>query len=277
MALDKRLVQISIEVNGVVKTFDDLRIVAFGTKYANALQNEAVITIYNLTKADRDYILTETSPYNQNPTSKIVRLYAGRESYGTELVFIGNVVTSSISQPPDIGVTLKCLTGNFQKGNVLVRQYGATIPLRTLSQQIADDIGLALKYQATDKNISNYAFSGAALNQIEILGAYKGINVFIDNNYLVVKDAFTPLANTPSRILNIDTGLIGIPTFNEQGIRAKYLLDQKTVLGGTLEVTSELNRAVNGDYVIYKLGFQITNRDTPFYYIAEAARRRNEQ
>ena len=137
MALDLRQVQVSIEVNGVVKTYDGVRIVAFGTKYANALQNEAVISIYNLTKETRDYILTETSPYNQNPTPKVVRLYAGRDSYGTELVFIGNVVSCTLTQPPDIGVTLKCLTGNFQKGNVLVRQYGATIPLSTLSQQTA--------------------------------------------------------------------------------------------------------------------------------------------
>lgn len=276
MALDLRIVKVSIEVNGVVKTYEGVRIVAFGTKYANALQNEATITITNLTKRTRDFILTETSPFNQNRTPKVVRLEAGRESYGTELVFVGNVVSSTISQPPDVGVTLKCLTGNFQKGNILTRNYGSTVSLRQLSQQIAEDIGLALKYQATDKNISNYAFTGAALNQVEIMGAYKGINVYIDNNYLVVKDAFTPLANVPSRVLNLDTGLIGIPEFNEQGIRVKYLLDQKTVLGGSLQVTSEVNPAVNGEYVIYKLGFQITNRDEPFYYIAEAARRRNE-
>ncbi len=68
--------------------------------------------------------------------------------------------------------------------------------------------------------------------------------------------------------------MIGIPEFTEQGIKVKMLLDNQTKLGGGLRITSSIYPAVNGDYVIYKLGFDIATRDTPFYYIAEAARRR---
>ena len=56
--------------------------------------------------------------------------------------------------------------------------------------------------------------------------------------------------------------------------KVKMLLDNQTRLGGGLRITSNIYPAVNGEYVIYKLGFQISSRDTPFYYIAEAARRR---
>lgn len=100
-----------------------------------------------------------------------------------------------------------------------------------------------------------------------------GINVFIDDNTLVVKDAYVPLTNT-LRILSAETGMIGIPEFTEQGIKVKFLLDNRTTLGGSLRIDSKQYPAANGDYVIYKLGFQIATRDTPFYYIAEAARRR---
>lgn len=272
--LDPRIVKISIEVNGRTKTYDgNFALTANGTKYANPLQNECQITLTNLDKTTQDAILTDTSPYNLNRTPKAVTVEAGRQSYGTAVIYRGNIVSSTLSQPPDLTITLKCLTGNFLKGNIIARSQSGSVPLSTISKQIAQDSNTLLNFQATDKNIGNYSFAGPALKQIDILGSMGGINVFIDDNVLVVKDAYVPLNNT-LRVLNAQTGMIGIPEFTEQGIRVKFLLDNRTTLGGSLQIESKEYPAVNGTYVIYKLAFQIASRDTPFYYIAEAARRR---
>lgn len=272
--LDPRIVKVHIEVNGRTKIYSSpLSITASGTKYGNSLQNEAEIVLENLDRATQDYILTQTSPYNLNRTPKNVILEAGRVSYGTAVIYRGNVVTSRVTQPPDIGIVLKCLTGNFIKGNIISRNQPGLSSLKQISTQISQDTGTILNFQATNRNISNYAFSGAAPKQVDIVNSYGGVNAFIDDNILVVKDALIPLTNT-LRILNAETGMIGIPEFTEQGIKVKFLLDNRTTLGGSLRVTSKIYPAVNGDYVIYKLGFQIATRDTPFYYIAEAARRR---
>lgn len=273
-ALDPRIVKVSIEINGKIKTYSDpFFITARGTKYANALQNECEITIDNIDKSTQDYILTQTSPYNANRTPKTVTVEAGRKSYGTAVIYKGNIVSSRVSQPPDIGITLKCLTGNFLKGNILARNQSAQVTLKQISTQIAQDTNTLLNFQATNKNIANYSYGGAALKQVELLGAMGGVNVFLDDNVLIVKDAFVPLTGT-LRILNAETGMIGIPEFTEQGIRVKFLLDNRTTLGGALRILSKQYPATNGDYVIYKLAFDITSRETPFYYIAEAARRR---
>lgn len=272
-ALDPRIVKITLEVNGGTKTYSDLAITAAGTKYTNALQNEAEITIFNLDKATQDYILTETSPYNQNRTPKTVLVEAGRQSYGTTKIYAGNIVYSNVTQPPDIGVVLKCLTGNFIKGNILSRNQNAQVPLSTIAAQVAQDLGTVVDFQATDKSIANYAYSGSALKQVAHLNSLGGINVFLDDNVLVVKDAFV-IRDGSLRVVSAETGMIGIPEFTEQGIRVKYLLDKQTVLGGGLRVVSKVYPAANGDYVIYKLSFQIATRDTPFYWIAEAARQR---
>ena len=68
--------------------------------------------------------------------------------------------------------------------------------------------------------------------------------------------------------------MIGIPEFTEQGVKVKFLVDNQTKLGGGIEIRSVQYPATNGQYSIYKLGFQIASREQPFYYIAEAARRR---
>lgn len=272
-ALDPRLVKLSIEVNGKIKTYQDLAIMATGTKYANSLQNDAEITIYNLDKSTQDYILTETSPYNLNRTPKTVILEAGRQSYGTAVIYRGNIVVSNVSQPPDIGVTLKCLTGNFLKGAIITLNQPGQAQLSTIAKKVAQDANLLLNFQATDRNISNYSYGGASIKQVQMVAALGGINVFINDDTLVVKDALVPLTNT-LRVLSKDTGMIGIPEFTEQGIRVKFLVDNRTTIGGALQIISEEYPAANGEYVIYKLGFQIANREVPFYYIAEAARRR---
>lgn len=274
--IDPRIVSLSITVNGRTKIYtasgsNPFNISATGTKYANALQNESQITISNLDKATQDYILSETTPFNLSTTPKTAVLSAGRDSYGTAKIYTGNIVSSSVTQPPDIGIVLKTLTGNFLKSKVITNSQPASATLQAIGGQVAQQLNLAFQFEATNKNISNYNFAGSSLKQVQLLNSMGNINAFIDDNTLIMKNAFIPLNGT-TRILNIDSGMIGIPEFTEQGLRVTFLLDNKTVIGGGLDIKSQVYPAINGLYVIYKLGFNITSRDVPFYYIAEAAR-----
>jgi hypothetical protein len=271
MQLDPRIVRVGIEVNGRLNWYEGLDIKASGTKFANANQNECQITIGNLSKNVRDLILTETSPFNQNRTPKSVIVEAGRRSYGTFQIFRGDITSSVPTQPPDISVTLKCLTGNFSKGNVIARNQSGSVRLQRLSQTVADDLGLILDYQASEKNISNYSYTGGALKQVDRLGELGRVNAYVDDGKLIVKDYNVPLAGRMT-ILNLDTGMIGIPEITEQGIKVKFLMDNQTTLGGLLRVTSVIYPAINGDYSIYKLNFDIASRDTAFYWTAECKR-----
>lgn len=269
--LDPRLVSLNIEVNGKIKTYQNLFISAVGVKYANPLQNEAEITIYNLDRATQDYILTETSPYNANWTPKSVTLEAGRQSYGTTVIYMGNVVYASITQPPDVGITLKCLTSNFLKSSIVARTQPGTTTLQQIAQAVAQDTNLLLEFQATNKDVSNYSYAGSTVQQIEALAALGAYNVFIDDDKLIVKNAGEPLTGS-IKSLSASTGMIGIPEFTERGIRVKFFIDNKTVLGGAINLTSDAYPAANGVYIIYQLAFIITNRLTPFYYIADCFR-----
>jgi len=270
--LDPRIIKISIGVNGKLKTYaSPMNLRATGTKYANALQNECTVTISNIDKDTQDFILTEVSPYNLNRTPKIVIVEAGRVSTGVTAIYRGNVTKAVVSQPPDVSITLSCLTGNFLKGNIITRNYGGIASLESVSQGISQDTQTILNFQATNQNIGNYSFGGGALNQVELLNGLGGINAYIDDNTLIVKNAMTPLRGI-TRVLSAETGMIGIPEFTEQGIKVKMLLDNQTRLGAGLQINSVQYPAANGNYVIYKLNFDVASRDVPFYYVAEAAR-----
>ena len=272
--LDPRLLRISVEINGQLKSYEDLDMTASGTKFANANQNECEVKIANLDKTTRDYLLTETSPFNKNKTRKILRVEAGRVSTGYSLVFQGDITNAVGAQPPDITLTLKAATGDFAKGQIVSRSQAGVVPLRNVAARVAQDLGLSLAFQATPKQVSNYSFTGSAAKQVGQIGQLARVNAYVDDGALVVKDWNTPIADRVSEV-NLDTGMIGIPEFTETGIKVKLLFDNQTVLGGALRVTSRLNPAANGLYTVAKLGFELASRDTPFYYIAEAVRASN--
>lgn len=269
--LDPRLLRISVEVNGVMKAYDQLNMRATGTKFANANQNECEVVLTNLDKATRDFLLTETSPFNATRTPKRFIVEAGRLSYGLVKIFEGVIASVVPTQPPDISVTIKALTGNDKKSEVIATAQPAQTSLRRIASQVASDLGLGLAFQATDKQIANYNFTGGALKQVDKLGEVGAVDAFVDDSRLIVKNRGAALTGQ-LRVLNVDTGMIGIPEVTERGVKVKYLLDNSSVLGGALRLESAIYPTVNGDYTIYKLGFDIANRDTPFYWIAEASR-----
>lgn len=269
--LDPRILRVGIEVAGKIKFYDGLHITASGTKYANPNQDECEVKISNLDKETHDYLLTETSPFNENRTPKRLIVEAGRVSTGKSTVYSGDITSAVGTQPPDIQVCIKAKTGNFQKGNIVGKSKNGKTPLSNIARDVANDLGVKLDFQATEKQISNYSHSGAALKQVDKLGTTGAVSAYVNNGTLYVKDINIPLKGK-TRVLNLDTGMVGIPEFTEQGIKVKMLFDNQTDLGYGLQITSIMNPAANGLYIVYKLQFELATRETAFYLIAEATR-----
>lgn len=267
-SIDPRLVSVSFQVNSELKTFDqefDIRIK--GCKYANPLQNECHVEISNLNPSTRNYILTETSPFNKNKTPKILYAKAGRVSTGLFLVYQGDITTSGITQPPDIMLKLKCGTSHFLKGKLGSRSGGKHQKLSIIASGVASNLGLSLRNEAKDKLISNYSHNGNALDEVANLQNC-GVDAFVDDTQLVLKEAALPLSGEVLQ-LNDQTGMIGVPEITEKGLKVKFLFNSAAKLGGAIEVKSKINPATNGLFVIYKLNFAIASRQTEFYYMAE--------
>lgn len=271
-SFDPRILRIGVEIGGQMNVYDGLWVTASGKKFANPLQNECEIRIANLRKESRDYLLTETSPFNDTQQRKRVFVDAGRESFGTFRVFEGDITACSPSQPPDITLTLKAKTGQFSKGNVIAQAHAPSTALSEIARAVAASLSLPLVFEAKDKNIANYSFTGGALRQVDKLAQAGGVSAYVDDDTLIVRDYNVPL-NQVTHTLNSKSGLIGIPEPTEQGVRVKFFLDPATKLGGELVLESEINPSVNGSYVIYELAFDLSTRDVPFYYIAECKRK----
>lgn len=271
MPIDPRLLRIGIEVSGKINYYEDLNIVVGCTKFANAIENECTVKITNLSKQVRDYILSETSLFTKSKEPKRLIVEAGRMSTGTAVVFIGDIISATPSQPPDIALTIKAQTKNTSKGDIVVKAQGEQASMRTIATDIAADLALSLLFEALDKKISNYNFTGGVLKQIEKISEAGMVNVFIDDDKMVVKDRGVPL-KSQAQIISADSGMVGLPSITEHGVKVKYLFSNLSAIGGALIVQSKINPTVNGTYEIYKMTYELANRDNPFYITAEAKR-----
>lgn len=269
--VDRRVIRVGIEIAGRINWYDGLRVKASGTKYANPLQNDCSLTISGLSMAVRDRLLTDTSPYNPSPTPRRLIIDAGRESYGTFRLFIGDITSAEPGPPPDVDLVIKAKTENAQAMNVAAVSFGASARVSSIAQQVAKEIGVGLLFEAADKNVANWSFTGPALKLVRRLEEMGGVRAFIDDDLLIVKDAGSVIRGAV-RVLNLDSGLVGIPKATEKGLDVTFLIDRETKLGGMLRLDSRMNKALNGDYSIDQLKFDVASHEDSFFYQAQCTR-----
>jgi len=269
-AFDTRLVKVGINLPSGLITFSDLAIFASGQKFGSAQQNQAEIRIYNLTKDQQNYILTQASPLLQPGKASItpinVTLDVGRQSYGTFRLFEGSVISTNITQPPDIGVVLQSLTDNVFLSDIKSVTQPAMSTVQTIAQQVATNLGLALNFQVSNnKQISNYSSSESVYYGIKDLNELGGIIATSDGTTLTVIDSNKTLPGGPIMI-DETTGMVGIPQVTPIGCIVKVMVNSAIQIMSGVQVKSILNPAANGVYKVIKINFEIANRDQPFWY-----------
>lgn len=260
--IDLRRIRVGIEFKGRIQWYDGLRVRATGTKFANPTQNDCTVTISGLSTQVRDSLISTT----ETDTRKLI-VEAGRISTGLHRIFTGDITAGEPSSPPDVDVVLKSKTGNAWNDKVTVVNGTPMQKLSTIARRISDDLKISLDFQATDKNIANYSFSGASNKQINRLQDAGQVQAYVDDDRLIVKDLRTAIKGRV-RLLSLDTGMVGIPKRTEQGVEVTYLIDGPSDLGGVLELNSLFNKPLNGKYTINQLKFDITSHEDAFYYQA---------
>lgn len=268
-AFDPRIVRVGLEIDGDITFFEGLDIRIQGQKFFGPETNVCAVKISNLTQEHRNFILSKSSPIvgkkgARTPSRMLVDV--GRESYGTFRLFQGEVWSSTVTAPPDIGIVLNSLTNNLASGLISVNSQGAVTQLEDIAKSIAKQNGLILEFKAKPKQIANYSFTGAIGKQIEKLQLVGDVRVCVDNGTLIVvdKDGFRGTGKT---LISAETGMVGVPQATESGAVVQMLANPSIQLGSRVEIVSQVNPSVNGsDYAVSQITFDIANRDVPFFY-----------
>lgn len=271
MQIDPRLINLGIIIDGEISWYRNLYIHAKGMKFSNTNAGQCEITIFNLKKSSRERILRETNPLLSNRKLISVVLEVGRVSYGTKTFYQGSVFRSEATPKPDTGVRLKCIIGQNNKSKIVTRSANKLTKLSSIAKWVADDAGYGLSFEITDRNIRSYSFTGSAQSQLHQLEDLANAEVFVDNNTMYVKNINKALGSRVVRKLSAQSGLLEA-TGTEVGAKMTMLWDPVTNIGGRIDLKSVINPSLNGSYVVFKLGFDVSTRSEPFYLSAECRR-----
>ena len=269
---DDRLIKViftygdtQVEIDGT-----QANIYARGMRYADATQNECAVTISNLRRETRDRLATQLTPFNYDQARKSVKIFAGRKSTGWFLLYAGDITRAMSSQPPDIDLEVQSIALYWYRLNYLAQAQNVATKLSTVVNSVGLSLGTLVRFEADDRTIENYSYSGSVAGQIDHINGLGLVDLYEDNGVLVCKErgASRPVTH----VLSSDSGMVGQPMVTEFGIAATMMLAPQLVLGGKIDLESRNNPFLDGEYTIYQLGFEVASRDVPFYAHIEASK-----
>jgi hypothetical protein len=270
--LDPRVLRMTIEIDGIVTTYEGLSISVKMEKWITTAPLVAYIEITNLKDSVASSIITEGTPFNQNRTPKTITIEAGREDGGSSKIFVGNIFRAQSSQPPDRVLTIESRAYFFEGAKTATEMTPGINKLSAICKSAANDLGLSLDFRATDKNIRSYSFSGGAQQQLKYVESLAEIDVFSDLGVLYVKDKDGYINDSSRTLTNKD--FVGMPLVSERGVVVKYLFDNQTNIGDriTIESDSEFSIEANGSYIAYRIEYDLATRENQFYVTVHGSR-----
>lgn len=286
MILDPRLLRVEFTVD------DDKSIVTYGegldirftcSKNILGIQNYARIDINNVRGESRANLLKQFNQFKlrtlKNPYVPI-RVMAGRESTGASLVYLGASLQCSVTPPPDVGMTLQAGTQQIDKTKWVKQWPPSGSTFKDICVWAANTLGRHLVYQVEESvgktpcsaiKIPNFgAGQWVTIDAIPmLLQVYfpDQVAAYVDDDMLVVRDIWRVVPEMGEVTLGhgTDFPFIGIPEWTEFGIKGKVIYNPNIRLGCKVNCTSIMNPTINGSYVVGKLDYELTSRDTPFY------------
>ena len=238
---------------------------------------DAHISVANLAKDDIEYLSTYMTTYVDPARQKKINLYAGYEDTGYGLIFQGDIIEAKPEGLSDVWLDITAKTNYFNRQNIIT--YSNTSPVSSfqMAENIAKQFDVPLSWKSKSKKlIDSFNFSGAKAKLLEEFNKCGDFVAFLDNGILKVidKDDSPPAEEQTAKsdenrgntkLINLNSGLIGLPEATEYGCKFKTLLDPTLNPGDWIRLESSKLPAVNGYYQIYDLNFSFSTRESQFY------------
>jgi len=274
-AFDERVIKVGVTIGGKTTYYENLDIRASGEVLFEGVPGVCDIRISNLTVDQRNELLTKSSPlYVRGTGQQVIQsefaevvLEVGRKSYGTFILYQGQVYASAASQPPDIAVLLKSVNSLTPLARTEAVSFGAQEKLSVICRKIAQLFGAELVFEASDRYVANFAYTGDVFHNLQKINRIGGIKAAYDSGakQIIVINSSGARRGDVKKI-NQNTGMVGVPQVSSEGVFVQTLCDRDILIGGAVEIESVINPAANGRFTVASIGFDVANRDQPFYY-----------
>lgn len=267
--LDKRVCFIEVETNDngrrELKRLDGLAIKGRVSRKMGSVLSNAKISVANLKRSQVEYLTTYTSPYINPSVRKKINIYAGYEKAGWGRIFTGDIYKALPDGKPDTWLNIEAKSLFYQ--NRIPLSYGLqNVTMEEAGKSIANNLGLSFEWQATSKkSLDVFNFSGSQAQLIKEFNELDDVVMFEDNGVLKVVDKIAKRGNKTAKLVNENSGLIGVPEPDQFGVKFKCLLDASLYCGDWIKLESRILPMINGYYQVYTIDFDFASREPQFY------------
>ena len=175
------------------------------------------------------------------------------------LVFTGNIQTAwgNYQNQPEVFLEIVAQSlYEFQLSPVAPTSFNGAFDVATAMGQFATRMNLTLEPNGVNVQLKDKYLGNTVLEQAKTLAQMANINLYIDPPVLAICPPNTQ-RNTPQvPILSKDTGMIGYPTFNSQGITVRTLFNPAVKFGGTVQIQSDIPNAT-GTFIVRGLAYKL--------------------
>lgn len=227
------------------------------TKNGLPEKNTAKIKIANLAMSDMEQMTFLAFRPLQNRKNKIM-VEAGNQGEELSMVFKGDITSSfpDFSSAPDVFFHIEAMTAGWSLCmNTSPTSVDGEMPVSQLMQKWATEAGFGLINNGITASVQNSTYNGSPIEQAQQCADEVGIELLIDDENFTIQSWDNPRGDAV--LLNPQSGLVGYPSFNNDGISARCFYDPKLKLGGQVKIESIVPRA-SGYWKLTKLTHALT-------------------
>lgn len=244
------------EGGGNTKIFEGLATTAQITKAGLPEKNSAEVRITGLKLSDMEQ-LTFLSFLPGEYRKNHILIEAGDKDGELSVVFKGDITAASadFSTAPDVVMKFSALTAGW---SVLLADSPTSVQGETsaasLIEQFAKQAGFNFINEGVTESVKNATFNGSPVQKAEQVAEEVGAELLMDDETWTLMPWDKPRGDAV--LLKADSGLIGYPSFTQDGITCECFFNPRLQLGGQVKIESIVPRAT-GHWKITKLSHDL--------------------
>lgn len=241
------------------KSFEGLETTVSIDKPGLPDQNKAKVVIIGMALDDmRQLTMLAFKPLKSQ--KNLISIYAGDAENGMEQCFYGEITAANadFSSAPTIKMNIEAAAGAYAslKAESPIAVKGQQTAA-SLIEQIAKDNGYSFENKGVSSSVKNAVFNGSPIEKAYSIARQVNAELLIDDGKFVLlpydkgrNEAGNAVLLTP------ETGMLGYPSFNNDGVSVKCLYNPALELGGMVKIESIVPGA-SGVWKITKLSHEL--------------------
>lgn len=217
----------------------------------------AAVDIWGLTPSIMNQLSTLGMVFNMVPKNTIT-ISAGDDQNGMSVVFVGTIMAgyADYNQAPDVPFHMEANTILADAvAPATASSFSGPTSVADIMAGFARQMGLTLENNGVNVMLSNPYFAGNIRTQMRACAEHAGINAeIINGNTLAIWPIGGARDNAQIPLVSSTTGMIGYPSYTQQGILIRSIFNPQVTFGGKIKVESAI-KTVNdvGQWAVNKL------------------------